>query len=112
MADLRADLKANLGPYRLEEALEADRSCDDCLVFDVGRDEDGNAVESLKHTIKMVDDYLLDAGNLYESITKLYVVGDWNTSAADEEIAQTEDPGGLDHPMHEVRIFALIIFLF
>lgn len=95
-----AELKANLGPYRLKVALEADRQGANCFVLDVGHDEDGNQVASLDHVNEIVYKYISNIENLYQPTTKLYVVGDWNVTPK-EERPETE---GLNHPMDKVSI--------
>lgn len=99
-----ADLKANLGMYTLKQALEADRPTSGCFVLDVGHDEEGNPVKSLKHVIEVVDEYLVNVGNLSSPFTKLYVIGDWNITLGDD-IVKLEDSGAMRRSMHEVSIY-------
>jgi hypothetical protein len=97
-----AELKANLGPYHLEQALEADRTDDTCFVLDVGLDDKGNRVESLKHVDDVVDEYILKVGTLPIPTTKLYVVGEWNTASGMEESDEATESGGQDHTTYKV----------
>lgn len=85
-----AELKADLGPYQLEQALEADRADPTCFVLDVGRDDKGDAVNSLEHVVTFVDDYLLYVHDLPSPATKLYVVGDWRLDSVTKEQPETE----------------------
>ncbi|KAF1841594.1 uncharacterized protein K460DRAFT_293250 [Cucurbitaria berberidis CBS 394.84] len=83
------ELKSNLRPYYLEAALASDRADNnDCFILDVGRNDEGKAVASLKRVIEKVDDYLLNVYDLTVPITKLYIVGHWNLAGTEDE---TED---------------------
>jgi hypothetical protein len=72
-----AELKDDLGPYILENALTADRATKDCFVLDVSQDKNRNVVSSLEHVVEQVDDYLINAHDHSAPVTKLYVVGEW-----------------------------------
>jgi len=64
--------------YSLAVALEADRSDENCFIFDVGCDKDGDCVSSPVHVAEMVDSFRFNVSNLSSTITKLYVIGEWN----------------------------------
>jgi hypothetical protein len=87
-----AELKVNLGSYKLENALAQDRTDKSgCFILDVGRNREGNSVASLPQVIEMVDDYTVNVHDRLEPVTKLYIIGDWKfagqkkTDTADEE---------------------------
>ena len=74
-----SEFKSALKPYDLDAALAADRG-DDCLILDVGHNESGQAVASLKHVVDTVERYIAQVDDPVFSATKLYVVGDWKRS--------------------------------
>jgi len=74
-----SEFKSALKPYDLEAVLAADRG-DDCLILDVGRNESGQAVASLKHVVDTVERYIAQVDDPIFSATKLYIVGDWKRS--------------------------------
>ncbi|KAF2823469.1 hypothetical protein CC86DRAFT_396240 [Ophiobolus disseminans] len=79
--------------YDLDLALAADGG-DDCLVLDVGHNENGEPVASLKHVVDKVERYIAQAVNMVLPATKLYVIGDWKltpTEVKDENGTGTED---------------------
>jgi hypothetical protein len=71
------EFKSALKPYDVEAALAGDRG-EDCLVIDVGRDEAGRAIPSLKHVSEQVERYLQHARSSTFAATKLYLIGKWN----------------------------------
>lgn len=97
-----AELKANLDPYQLEQALEADRPDPTCFVLDVGRDDKGDAVDSLEHVVSIVDNYLLYVHDLPSPTTKLYVVGDWKLESVTQEQPETESKESDKKPRYKV----------
>lgn len=74
-----ADFKEHLVPYSLNPELEGDRTDENCFILDVGRDNDGDWVISSAHVAAIVESYRYNGVDLLSSITKLYIVGDWNT---------------------------------
>lgn len=97
------ELKANLSPYYLEAALATDSGTqNDCYVLDVGRNENGTSVASLRHLNGKVADYVLTVHDLIVPITKLYVIGDWNLSSSAQGYAKLE--GGEEGRHEEVRV--------
>jgi hypothetical protein len=72
-----SEFKSALKAYDLQKALAADHGVD-CLVIDVGRDDNGQSVPSLAHVIERVDHVLHHARASAFAATKLYVVGEWN----------------------------------
>jgi hypothetical protein len=72
-----SEFKKALKPYNLEVALAEDRG-KDCLVVDIGRDEDGQSVTSLQQIIKQDHRHDHHAYTPHFAATKLYIIGDWN----------------------------------
>jgi hypothetical protein len=85
-----AELKASLQPYCLESVLDTDSTDNNCFVLDVGRDELGCPLASLKHVASKVDDYVLNVHDLLAPTAKLYLIGDWNLAPPKEEPVETE----------------------
>lgn len=90
-----AELKASLRPYNLDVALERDGEDEGCFVLDVGADEEGEPVESVKRVEGVVEGYLARGEEPEVPVTKMYVIGEWNT-ALDEE----EDKGNGECEVH------------
>jgi hypothetical protein len=72
-----SEFKSALKPYDLDPALATDRG-EDCLVINVGRNDTGHLIASLKQVTDLVESYLNDKPELVLSATKLYVIGKWN----------------------------------
>lgn len=87
-----ADIKKYLGMYSLHKALEADRP-DGCFVLDVGHDQMGNAIKSYKHITKVLYEHLVHSDELPGPFTKLYIIGDWNTTC--DEGTKAEGSGAM-----------------
>jgi hypothetical protein len=88
-----SEFKSALKPYDLEAALATDRG-DDCLVLDVGYDENGEPVASLGHVVDQVEHYVAHVDDPIFSATKLYIVGAWNltpTELKDETDTEAND---------------------
>jgi len=64
--------------YSLDATLEADRTDDNCFIIDVGCDKDGDCVSSPVHIAEMVDSFRSNVNDFSSTITKLYVIGEWN----------------------------------
>jgi hypothetical protein len=100
-----AELKAHLGPYKLENALATDRADEKgCFILDVGRDETGNPVSSLEHVAEIVDNYIINFHDRVAPVTKLYVTGDWKL-AKQEAKSEEEKEGPVEQKRYsnEVR---------
>ena len=77
-----AELKANLGPYELEDALAHDRAVENgCFILDVGCNERGSPVPSLARVAEIVEDYIINVHDRLEPVRKLYVIGDWKLAS-------------------------------
>jgi hypothetical protein len=90
-----SEFKSALKPYDLDTALATDRG-EDCLIINVGRDEGGQSVASLKQVSDAVERYVNDEPELVSSATKLYVVGEWNlTPYAATTDAESKDDAAI-----------------
>jgi hypothetical protein len=100
-----AELKAHLGPYKLENALAADRADEKgCFILEVGRARNDNPTASLEHVAEIVDDYIINVHGRAAPVTKLYVIGDWKL-AKQKRIFDEEKEGPAEQKRYsnEVR---------
>jgi hypothetical protein len=77
------DFGSALRPYDLTKAFAADRG-DDCIVIDVGRNEHGQSVCSLKHVLEQVEQHVTHTRLTPCAASKLYITGEWVLTECDE----------------------------
>jgi hypothetical protein len=84
-----SDFKSALKAFDLEKALAADRG-KDCLIIDVGRNENGQSLSSHVHAIEQVDQHLQQARAFAFAATRLYIIGEWNLTPHEHEDGANE----------------------
>lgn len=88
-----SEFKSALRTYDLDKALAADRG-DDCLVIDVGHNENGEAVPSLQRIVRQVNHHVHNAPALAFAATKLYIIGKWILTPSQGGFEVEADEGG------------------
>lgn len=94
---LNTGVEAQREPFVLEKSLDLDRFAKDCVVIDVGRDEDGKEVLSYGDNLRQFI-YLFNDRDVQElgPIKKLYVTGDWNIGGGE---ATFDKSGEVSHKL-------------
>jgi hypothetical protein len=96
------DFGSALQPYNLTKALAADRG-DDCIVLEVGHNEHGQPVCSLKHVLEQVERHLTLTHFTPCAATKLYITGDWILTECDAEHEANLNPQAQEVKVSDYR---------
>jgi hypothetical protein len=86
-----ANHPSSVDAYSLDVALATDRADTACYVLDVGRNDDGDIVDSLQHVTEKVDHFLVHGFDRAAPVTILYVIGDWRSSQQEQADGESAD---------------------